>query len=378
MIHIGVVGCGSRSISLITHFNTCQEVRVLGAWDPIEANAKLLLEACKPSNNGQIYPTFQELVNDKQLDWVFIGSPNVFHKEQIIAAFRAGKHVFSEKPLATSIADCVTIRREHKCSGRLLATGFTLRYASIYRKAKEILNSGRLGKIVSINASENITPDHGYYIMQNWRRQYELAGPHILEKCVHDLDLLNWFCDSVPIKIAAFGGNNMFVPENESIYLKHPQVFERETNVTSFDDALDNAFVSPKSIEDNIVAIMEYSNSIRVQFQASMSNCIPERRMYFHCTSGNLIVELYSGQLIYRILGEDEARHIDNIGGGHGDGDHYIMEAWLNTMCNGIQPLCSGEEGLRSAVVGISIDQARKEGRILDLSATWQELGVQL
>ncbi len=378
MINIGVIGCGNRSISLTTHFDTNQEVRVLGAWDPIEANAKLLLEACKAGNSKHVYPTLQDLLNDGQLDWVFIGSPNVFHKEQIIAAFRAGKHVFSEKPLATSIADCVAIRREHEKSGQLLATGFTLRYASIYRKAKEILNSGRLGKIVSINASENITPDHGYYIMQNWRRKYELAGPHILEKCVHDLDLLNWFCDSVPIKIAAFGGNNMFVPENEAIYLKHPQVFERETNVTSFDDALDNAFVSPKSIEDNVVAIMEYSNSIRVQFQASMSNCIPERRMYFHCTSGNLIVELYSGQLIYRILGEDEARHIDNIGGGHGDGDHYIMEELLDTMHNGTQPLCSGEEGLQSAVVGISIEQARKEGRIIDLSATWQELGVQL
>ncbi|MEM9424813.1 MAG: Gfo/Idh/MocA family oxidoreductase, partial [Spirochaetota bacterium] len=290
MLNIGVIGCGFRSISLISHFKGRKGVRIWGAWDPIQSNARLLLQH-QQQPDGKIYSSFEELVNDQQVDWVFVGSPNAFHKEHIIAAFRAGKHVFSEKPLATSIEDCVAINGEHAKSGKLFATGFTLRYASIYRKVKSILDSGVLGKIVSINACENIRPDHGYYIMCNWRRRGELAGPHILEKCVHDLDLLNWFCDSVPLKIAAFGGNNMFVPENESLYHRHRSVFEvweKSIEIDRFDEAADNAFIAEKTIEDNVVAIMEYANSCRVQFQATMSNSLPERRMYFHCTGGNL------------------------------------------------------------------------------------------
>ena len=380
MSNIAVIGCGGRSRDLLSQFNGLEEVTILGAWDPIEANARLLLQRCRPVA-GKIYSSFYELVNDGQVDWAFVASPNVFHKEHIIAAFRAGKHVFSEKPLATSIADCVAINQEHQNSGKLFAMGFTLRYASIYRKAKEILDSGRLGKIISINACENITPDHGYYIMHNWRRMYDLAGPHILEKCVHDLDLLNWFCGSLPVKLAAFGGNNMFVPENQELYHKNREVFEltdKTIEIDRFDEAESNSFIVEKDIEDNIVAIMEYANSIRVQFQATTSNPLPERRMYFCCTNGNLILELYSGQLIYRILGQEETRYIDHTGGGHGDGDHYIMKELLDSMLNGTKPLCGGKEGLLSTVVGISIDRARKEGQVLDLAPIWQDLGVEL
>jgi predicted dehydrogenase len=53
--------------------------------------------------------------------------------------------------------------------------------------------------------------------MRNWRRHKNLSGPHILEKCCHDIDLINWIVESLPSKVCAFGGNNIFTKENNMI-----------------------------------------------------------------------------------------------------------------------------------------------------------------
>ncbi|NQT57937.1 MAG: Gfo/Idh/MocA family oxidoreductase [Bacteroidetes bacterium] len=376
-ITYAVIGCGGRISGLIREFADKKDVELKGGWDPSTANVTNMLEKMN-NGEGKIYSSYEELVSDPEIDWVFIGSPNVFHKEHIIAAFAKGKQVFSEKPLATTIEDCIAINKSHQKSGKLFATGFTLRYASIYRKAKEILASGKLGKVISINACENIAPDHGAYIMKDWRRKKELAGPHILEKCVHDLDLINWFTESVPTKIAAFGGNNMFTPENDYLYRNDKKVFQSAWELVeeSFEHAGNNPFLSDKTIEDNIVAIMEFANGVRVQFQATMSNAIPERRMYFHCSGGTLIVELYSGLLQYKSLADEAIQRIPLTGGGHGDGDYHIMKELHDSMINGTIPVCGGEEGLLSAVVGITIDEARENGTVIDLGEIWKSLGV--
>jgi len=377
-IKYAVIGCGQRINGLIEQFTDKEDVELIGGWDPSKANVQKILDQ-RNNGKGKIYSSYEELVRDTDIDWVLIGSPNVFHKDHIIAAFENGKHVFSEKPLATNIEDCIKINSDHKKYGKLFATGFTLRYATIYRKTKEILSSGKLGKIVSINACENILPEHGSYIMKNWRRKRELSGPHILEKCVHDLDLINWFTDSVPQKIAAFGGNDMFIPENNHLYEKESEVFDNWPwdNVTDkYDEDDNNPFLSEKTIEDNIVSIMEYSNGIRVQFQATMSNTIPERRMYFHCTGGTLIVELYTGTLQYKAVGDEAVQLLNLTGGGHGDGDFHIMKELHDSMINGTVPVCGGDEGLLSAIVGITIDKARTESQIIDLSDVWESLGM--
>jgi len=377
-IKYAVIGCGQRINGLIEELTDKEDVELIGGWDPSTNNVQQILDQ-RNNGKGKIYQSYEELVCDPQIDWILVGSPNVFHKEHIIAAFENGKHVFSEKPLATSIEDCLKINESHKKCGKLFATGFTLRYATIYRKTKEILSSGKLGKIISANACENILPEHGSYIMKNWRRKRELSGPHILEKCVHDLDLINWFTDSVPQKVAAFGGNDMFIPANNHIYEKESAVFDNwpHDNVTDrYDEDENNPFLSEKTIEDNVVSIMEYSNGIRVQFQATMSNTIPERRMYFHCTGGTLIVELYTGTLQYKAVGDEAVQLLNLTGGGHGDGDFHIMKELHDSMINGTVPVCGGDEGLLSAVVGITIDKARTEGEIIDLSDVWESLGV--
>ena len=191
-IRVAVIGAGNRSRGVVANLlrDSKGGVEIAAAYDPDAAVLKDTLGVWKAE--GAIACTsLDQAINAPGVEWVMVFSPNACHKEGILAAFKAGKNVFSEKPLATTIEDCREIYEAHRASGRLFATGFVLRYAPIYRKAKEILSSGMLGKLIAIDGNENIAPYHGGYIMCNWRRLTKMAGPHILEKCCHDLDLIN-------------------------------------------------------------------------------------------------------------------------------------------------------------------------------------------
>ena len=373
-VSVAVLGCGDRSRKVIGNLleDSQRQVEIAAVYDP-DASEMEFVKTTWQTPEAKSCSSAQEAIDFPGVEWVMIFSPNAFHHDQILAAFKAGKHVFSEKPIGTTMEDCVSIYNAYRASGRIFATGFVLRYAPLYRKAKELLDSGKFGRIISINADENVSPHHGGYIMVNWRRNSALAGPHILEKCCHDLDLINWFCQSHVSRVSSFGGRDFFVPENEWIHEKYGhEVFFKWRDP----HAVASPFTSDKDLMDNQVAIFEYRNHIRVQFQCTMSNPIPTRRMYFSCTEGTLELDLYSQYIRYRLLGSDEEQRISFKGAdGHGGGDSYIMKELFHTMLTGEEPKCSGNEGLESAVVALAIDRAAKTGNVVDLEPVWTQLG---
>ncbi len=372
-VGIAVIGTGARSGVAHGLIKNHERISLAAVYDPDKERAAQALEQWEMTDAVRC-DSYQEAIRRDDVDWVMIFSPNAFHKEHILCAFDAGKHVFCEKPLATSIGDCQEIFEAHRKSGLTFATGFVLRYAPLYRKVKELLDAGYIGKILSIDANENIAAAHGAYIMRNWRRLKKFSGPHILEKCCHDLDLINWFCGSLPSRIASFGGRNLFVPENRHLH----ETFKDEAGKSLFEGWYDPqaepcAFTSEKDMMDNQVAIMEYRNEIRVMFQATMANAIPERRMYFSGAEGTLIAELYSGVLKAKRL-DGELEVFELPGGGHGGGDGVQEVELYDTMLNGVPPKCSGDEGLESAVVALGIEDAKDRGEVLDMEPIWKAL----
>lgn len=371
-IKVAVIGNGKRGRYVVGNLlrDSGRQVEIAAVYDPdVEQCRDVIGHWATP--DAKICGSYAEAIAAPGVEWVMIFSPNAFHKEQILAAFAAGKHVFSEKPLATSIADCEEIYAAHRKSKLRFMTGFVLRYAPIYRKAKELLSSGAFGKILSIDANENITYAHGGYIMMNWRRKTELAGPHMLEKCCHDLDILNWLIDSLPSKIAAFGSRDYYVPENQHYFDQYGDaVFGTWDNK----HRTPSPFTSDTDLKDTQVAILRYRNGVKVQFQATMGNALPERRMRFVCEAGNLSIELYKSILTYRRIGETEIKTIDFGADGHGGGDECIMKELFGCMTGGGEPKSSGSEGLESAVTALAIDRAMTEERVIDLEPVWQQL----
>ena len=126
---------------------------------------------------------------------------------------------------------------------------------------------------------------------------------------------------------------------------------------------------------DNSVSIVEYRNRIRVAFTATMSNAIPERRMYFSCSEGTMRLDLYTGKLFVKKLGDEGILEVSVSGDGHGGGDDYIMKELYESMTTGALPKCSGNEGLQSAVLALALDKAAQTRDIVDLEPVWKSLG---
>ena len=371
---VAVLGAGNRARYVVKNLlrDSGGAVRVVSAFDPDRTLLDETLRKIWGSSDALAASSAEEAIHAPGVDWVMVFSPNSCHRDHILAAFAAGKDVFAEKPLATTIDACKEISEAQRRSGRVFATGFVLRYAPIYRRAKELLDSGMFGRLLLIEGNENIAPDHGGYIMCNWRRLTKFAGPHILEKCCHDLDLINWFCGSLPSRVASFGGRDFFKPENNRLMEKYGEKtfkswWDPHAQATPFTDDTD--------LMDNQVSIAEFRKRIRVTFTATMSNAIPERRLSFACAEGTMKLNLYSNIIRYRRLGDEGVTELNFSGDGHGGGDSYIMKELYETMSRGVPPKCSGAEGLRSAVFALALDQAARNGEIVDLEPVWKALG---
>ena len=373
---IAIIGCGQRGQYVVENLlrDSQRHVHVKSVYDPdVAACQKALERWLEPK--ARICKSLEEAIAAKGVDWVMVFSPNVFHKDGVLAGFAAGKHVFSEKPLATSIEDCVAINQAHAKSGRQFATGFVLRYAPIYRKMKQLLDGGTFGKILAIDADEHILPSHGGYIMCNWRRHTALAGPHILEKCCHDLDLLLWYTQGLPRRVSAFGGREFFLKKNQKFMKEYGKKLFMSWPV---DYDVDSPFCGDTDLMDVTSSVAEFDNGVRVSFSATMCNALPERRIRLCCERGVIVSELYTMTLRYRHLGEDQESVITYSGDGHAGGDSYIMKELYDCMCSGEPPKCSGAEGLRSAVYALAIDEAARTGKIVSLDKTWRQLAARL
>ena len=200
----------------------------------------------------------------------------------------------------------------------------------------------------------------------------KLSGPHILEKCCHDLDLINWFCNSLPSKVASFGGKSYFTKENAEL----EQKYGAETFYTWRDPkASGSAFGNDSDLMDTQVSVAEYRNDIRVSFTSTMGSVIPERRMFFLCTEGTIILELMHRRIECKAMGDDAVSVYEFLkADAHAGGDSLIMKELFDSMKNGTLPKCSGSEGLESAVFALALDQAATENKIIDLEPFWRKL----
>jgi predicted dehydrogenase len=381
-IGIGVIGCGARIQTVIENLmHATSNVKIRALCDPNPHSISEIKE--KFSANVEVYENYEKLIRDTDVDWVFIGSWNCFHKDQILAAFRAGKHVFSEKPLALSVDDCIKIRDAQVKSGCKFVIGFTLRYSPHYRKIKEIVASGKIGKIISMEFNETLDPEHGGFIHSDWRRKKAWAGSHILEKCCHDLDVANWITQSFVLKTATFGGCDFFLEKNskESSRLSKLKdgacVFKSWCKETIKGTAM-TPFNNDKDIVDNQVVILQFANGARATFHTNCLASLNERRMYICGTRGTLRADVIKGTLEVKEIGFDVKTedYSTGVSGGHGGGDSVLGESLAETMFNGVPPPASMEDALRASITAFGIDSALENGVVFDLDPYWKKVAV--
>lgn len=382
-VGIGMIGCGGRQQALARTLLADRDgLRVVALCDPSEEAINATQRLC--SHDAKVYGDITDLIADPEVDWVMIGTPNSLHREQAIAAMEAGKDVFCEKPLATTFEDCIAMRDVHQRTGKKFFIGFTLRYSPHYTRLQQLIAEGAVGQIISMELNETLGFNHGGFIHQDWRRLTRFGGPLLLEKCCHDIDVANWLTDSLPTRVASFGGCNFFRPENahhidrvgpkpgtgEPPFMTH----NKRPNVT-------NPFVADKDVVDNQVVIMEYANDVRATFFFNCSTGMPQRRAHICGTEGTLVADALRGEIQIDRIAWDEPtviHHSKTGGGGHGGADPKLTDWLAQCMLEDAAPPSTLAEGLTSAVVCFAIDQAMNEHTVVDLRPWWEQLDIEI
>ena len=371
---VGVIGCGFRISQLLGRIRRFSSaVRFDAICDPDSNRTEWATRELNPSI--RVYSDHRALVADPELDWVIIGSLNAQHAEHAVAALDAGKHVICEKPLATTLEDCVAIRDAVERNNRTLAVGFTMRYAATERKIKQCIDAGMIGRPVSLEFNETLGFNHGGMIHSSWRRFTSNAGSHLLEKCCHDIDSVNWFLGSTAKRVASFGGCNFFTPEHREQIDRLGVGPNGEPPFRADPRSRVDPFTADKDIVDNQVVIIEYDSGVRASFHLSCCTAIPERRIYISGTEGTLRGDRVTGRLEVQRIGWDEPMTVwpdTRTEGGHGGADEILCREWIEMMTEGAQPRATVIDGMRAAVTCFAIDEAAQRGAVIDLSSYWQ------
>jgi predicted dehydrogenase len=378
-VRIGIIGCGNRTLDLMKPLVAqFKEVEVAGIFDPNPDSIRKGKEAF--GSDTPIFDDYQKLCNQKEIDWVFVGSWNCFHREHVIAAAKAGKHIFCEKPLATTVEDAVAIRDAVEGSDKMFFFGLVLRYSPLYKKVSEVLQSGAIGRIVSMEFNETLNFNHGGFILSDWRRLKKNSGSHLLEKCCHDIDLAHWFSGSLPTAVASFGGLSFFKPENKFHMDRIGVDNQNRTAYRTWRPLNNDPFTSEKNTIDNQVAILEFANGIRATFHTNCNAGIPERRFYILGEEGGLIGEHYSNKLEVRRIGFNEPSSVYQFAGvnGHGGADQVLVENLAQSMIHGDRPAVTAQNGLSSVITCVALDQAMNERQIVNLEKVWEKAGISL
>lgn len=204
MINIGIIGCGK--ISQVRHmpeYADNPDAKIVALYDINLERAQKLAE----QYGAKAYATCEELLADASVDAVSVCSANTSHAQITIAALKAGKHVLCEKPMATTLEDCEAMLEAAKASGKRLMIDQNQRLAGAHVKAKELIDAGEIGRIVTFRTAFchggpetwSVDPGAGTWFFDKQRA----AMGAMADLGVHKTDLIQFLTGQTIVEVSA-------------------------------------------------------------------------------------------------------------------------------------------------------------------------------
>ena len=215
-LRVIIIGAGNRGSRYALHMHEMPEkYEIVGMADPAEGHRKYFQEQYGvPVEN--CYESWEQiLAQPKMADVAVIATVDDMHYEPALLAIEKGYDLLLEKPVAPTAKQCADIANAARKKGVNVLVCHVLRYTPFYGKVKELLMSGIIGQVMSIDQVEGIGNVHfsHSYVRGNWHTTRNSA-PMLLAKSCHDLDIIQWLLDASCKRVSSFGALTHFVPEN--------------------------------------------------------------------------------------------------------------------------------------------------------------------
>ncbi len=374
---IGVIGLGQRIAHVLLAMRDEGWRFELIAYVDAAPVGQPILEACGVSL-GRACSSLEDLRHAGPFDLLMIGSPNHLHLQHLEFAFTLGVPIFTEKPIVRTEAETHQLAR--RLAGAAVPpvfVGLVMRSMPIVREVLARIDSGQLGQLISIDATEHLHPEHGGYLARNWRRRQDFGGSYLLDKVCHDFDIFGRMIGGRPAKVASFGGRRIFTAERAG----RPRLYDDGTPAYVRDDAgwagANDAFQSDMDVTDHQLAILEYDNQVRLSFHANSHVSLLERRWYIAGTDGTLVADLVRNKLIFRRtmgVGRPDKMEFGNLtDDNHNGADQAMARDLKATLETGAAFPVTPHDSMVAGLTVMAIDRALESGQVVDCAPMWTD-----
>jgi predicted dehydrogenase len=427
-----ICGLSNRSLKMFIGAMTTtfsNQVDIVGLLD-IDARrfevckAKYPMLACVPEYGADDFDT---MVEQTKPDAILVTGRDDTHVIYILQALKHGLDVLSEKPMATTGADCQRIIEAERNSKGKVTVAFNYRYAPIHSRIKELVLEGKVGRITSVDLNWYIDTYHGASYFKRWNRIREHSGGLSIHKSSHHFDLVNWWTGQQPQEVFAFGALNYYGPEGELNPKKedgrHCSTCEvkpdcdyymrwssRGKEMQVADDHIDTAgaagahsssaagtasaqapyteyrsdaciYDSQINIEDTYSVNVKYNGGALLTYSVNFSLPYEGYRLAINGTKGRIeTMEYHSAARVpfpipeqtidyFPLFGSKETIHVVHRQGGHGGGDPTLLEdIFLGADPKRPYVILSGSmDGAYSVGTGEAVWKSVKENRPIRL-----------
>lgn len=224
-IRMGVIGIGNMGSAHVTRI-TNGEVKGMVLTAVCDTDEKKRIAAAEALPGVQVFEKYEDLICSGLCDAVIIATPHYFHPEIAIFAFEHGLHVLSEKPAGVYTAQVEPEIAAAKASGKVFGIMFNQRTTPIFAKAREMIQSGKLGELKRVVwIITNWYRNQAYFDSGSWRATWVGEGGGVLlNQCVHNIDLWQWIC-GMPVSIRGFVRygryHNIEVDDDVTVYAEY-------------------------------------------------------------------------------------------------------------------------------------------------------------
>lgn len=405
-IRVGLIGAGQRGKDVYGEYalNHSEDIEFVAVAEPNNIKREEFARKHNIPEENQFSSWKEILEKEKFCDAMVIATPDNMHYGPTKLALQKGYHILLEKPMSNKPEEIMELGRIAKESNRIFMICHVLRYTPFYSTIKNIIDSGIIGDVKSIQHNENIGYFHfaHSFVRGNWRNSEE-SSPLILQKSCHDMDILLWLVGADCTKVSSFGHLSYFnsnnKPEDAADRCVNCRVEDKcpysakkiyynsigswPTTVISeiqTKEAVEKAvkegpygrcvFSCDNNVMDHQATILEFANGVTVTFNLSAFSNKVHRTIRVMGTLGEIIADDSINQIEYQIFGTNERVVINPkvVAGGHGGGDTGLMDDFIKLVqSKDGEALTSAQVSVQSHMMAFAAEESRINNVVVDL-----------
>ncbi len=366
---------------------------------------------------------FDQMIAEQKPDTVIVTTVDGYHHLYIIRGMELGCDVISEKPMTTDAGKCQKIVDTQRKTGKRCTITFNYRYSPPRTQLKDILMSGEIGEVLSVDFHWMLNTFHGADYFRRWHSQKKYSGGLMVHKATHHFDLVNWLLSAVPVIVGATGKREFYTPKMAkriglSSYHERCHTcpekdicgFEMDLSASESLKALylDNekydgyyrdrcVFRPDIDIEDTMNVLVTYDNGVTLSYSLNAFNSWEGHTIIFNGTKGRIehtskekiyvsgtnteqggIVRGGTSTVIIPLRGPTRAVEVWSGEGSHGGGDKVLLDDLFlpNPPKDKYLRAADQRAGAYSILTGVAANRSIETGNFVKIPDLVKEIGM--